>query len=117
MIHLMDMCHCIPSFYLSLLSLPFLSPCTFSRGNQLDGLLYTAANVSDVQGILWYQPMQTIMTNAGMNKLVMLYTILRLLSPLLLCGPLPGKCVKQTNYTLGGNLMYAVILARAIYRG
>ena len=79
--------------------------------------MYTTANISDDQGILWYQPMQTIMTNAGMNKLVMLYTILRLLSPLLLCGPLPGKCVKQTNYTLGGNLMYAVILARAIYRG
>jgi hypothetical protein len=61
--------------------------------------------------------MQTIMANARINKVVMLYIILPLLSPLLLCGTLPGKRVKQTNYTLGGNLMYAVILAYAIYRG
>lgn len=109
------------SLHTTLLSTSPLSsfPCPlhiFQRRSIYD-LMYTTANISDDQGILWYQPMQTIMTNAGMNKLVMLYTILRLLSPLLLCGPLPGKCVKQTNYTLGGNLMYAVILAHAIYRG
>jgi hypothetical protein len=61
--------------------------------------------------------MQTIMANAGMKKIVMLYTIFPLLSPLLLCGPLPGKCVEQTNYILGENLIYAVILAHAIYGG
>ena len=115
----------VPDRYLSLhttllsTSLLFSFPCPLHifQGRSIYDLLYTTANISDVQGILWYQPMQTIMANAGMNKLVMLYTILPLLSPLLLCGPLPGKCVKQTNYTLGGNLMYAVILAHAIYRG
>jgi hypothetical protein len=115
----------VPDRYVSLhITLLFVSPLSsfpcplhiFQRRSIYD-LLYTTANISDVQGILWYQPMQTIMANAGMNKLVMLYTILPLLSPLLLCDPLPGKCVTQTDYIWEENLMYAVILAHAIYRG
>ena len=97
----------------------FYFPCPLHifQGRPIDDLLYTTANISDVQGILRYQQMQTIVANVGMNKLVTLYTILPLLPPLLLSGILPEKHVKQINYTLGGNLMYVAVLVYAIYRG